>query len=70
MCAAVKEAIQSVEVRRPAAPSFFSHEKRSTILCLVLVLLTLAFYNSVVHNGFTNMDDDVYITGNVHVRAG
>ena len=35
-----------------------------------MVLLTLAFYNSVVHNGFTNMDDDVYITGNVHVRAG
>jgi tetratricopeptide (TPR) repeat protein len=35
-----------------------------------LALLTLAFYNPVVHNGFTNMDDDVYITGNVHVRAG
>jgi len=34
------------------------------------VLLTLAFYNPVVHNGFTNMDDDAYITGNVHVRAG
>ena len=52
--------------RRP----YSSREKRSTILCLLLVLLTLAFYNPVVHNGFTNMDDDIYITGNAHVRAG
>ena len=34
------------------------------------MLLTLAFYNPVVHNGFTNMDDDTYITANAHVRAG
>jgi protein O-mannosyl-transferase len=44
--------------------------KRSTILCLLLVLLTLAFYNSIVHNGFTNFDDNFYILDNVHVRAG
>jgi predicted negative regulator of RcsB-dependent stress response len=54
----------------PPTPSFLSREKRSTILCLLLVLLILAFYNPVVHNGFTNMDDDAYITGNVHVQAG
>jgi predicted negative regulator of RcsB-dependent stress response len=57
-------------VSRPPTRLFLSGEKRSTILCLILVLLTLAFYNPVVHNGFTNMDDDVYITGNAHVRAG
>jgi len=68
MSATVTEA-QPVIVAKPPAP-LFSREKRSTILCLVLVLLTLAFYNSVVHNGFTNMDDDVYITANAHVRAG
>ncbi len=68
MSATVTEA-QPVVAGGPPAP-LFSREKRSTILCLVLALLTIAFYNSVVHNGFTNMDDDVYITANTHVRAG
>ncbi len=67
---ATATAVQTAVVSRPPAPLFLSGEKRSTVLCLLLVLLTLAFYNPVVHNGFTNMDDDVYITGNVHVRAG
>ena len=39
-------------------------------MCLLLVLLTLAFYNPIVHNGFTNFDDNGYITDNAHVRAG
>ena len=34
------------------------------------MLLTLAFYNPVVHNEFTNFDDNGYITDNAHVRAG
>ena len=67
---ATAAAVQSAVVSRPPTPSFLSREKRSTILCLLLALLTLACYNPVVHNGFTNMDDDVYITGNVHVRGG
>jgi tetratricopeptide (TPR) repeat protein len=66
---AAATAVQPVISRAPA-PLFLSGEKRSTILCLLLVLLTLAFYNPVVHNGFTSMDDDVYITANAHVRAG
>jgi protein O-mannosyl-transferase len=33
-------------------------------------LVTLAFYNPIVHNGFTNFDDDIYILNNAHVRAG
>jgi protein O-mannosyl-transferase len=45
-------------------------EKLNAILCLVLMLGTLAFYNPVVHNGFTNLDDNVYLTENPHVRAG
>ena len=36
----------------------------------MLVLLTLSVYNSVIHNGFTNFDDNLYVTDNVHVRAG
>jgi Tfp pilus assembly protein PilF len=43
---------------------------RSTALCILLALVTLAFYNPIVHNGFTNLDDDIYILNNAHVRAG
>ncbi len=39
-------------------------------MCLLLALLTLAFYNPIVHNGFTNFDDNGYITDNPHVRQG
>jgi Tfp pilus assembly protein PilF len=35
-----------------------------------LALLTLAVYNPIVHNQFTNFDDDSYILDNTHVRAG
>lgn len=59
-----------VTVSAPPVQLPGSREKRSTILCLLLLLVTLAFYNPVVHNGFTNMDDDGYITANAHVRAG
>jgi tetratricopeptide (TPR) repeat protein len=43
---------------------------RSTVLCLLLALVTLAVYNPVAHNGFTNLDDDIYILDNARVRAG
>ena len=67
---ATATAMQSTRVSRPPAGLFVSGEKRSAVLCLALVLLTLAFYNSVVRNGFTRFDDDDYIVRNVHVRAG
>lgn len=38
--------------------------------CLLLALLTLAFYNPVIHNGFTNFDDDFYIVHNPRVQSG
>jgi Flp pilus assembly protein TadD len=40
------------------------------ISLLALLLATLAVYNPVGHFPFTNFDDDRYITGNAHVRAG
>jgi tetratricopeptide (TPR) repeat protein len=49
---------------------FISGEKQRTVLCLVLVLLTLAFYNSAGRNNFTNYDDTYYVTNNPHVQAG
>ncbi|MGB6384161.1 MAG: tetratricopeptide repeat protein [Terriglobales bacterium] len=40
------------------------------MLCLLLTVVVLVFYNPVIHNGFLNYDDDGYITANPHVRAG
>ena len=40
------------------------------ILCLLLALATIALYSSVFRAPFLNYDDDAYVTGNVHVRAG
>jgi protein O-mannosyl-transferase len=49
---------------------FSSPEKRSVVLCLLLVVATLALYNPVNRHPFVNFDDDRYITENLHVRAG
>ena len=67
---ATAPATQPVPVSRPPIRLFLSREKRSVILCLLLALVTLAFYNPVVHNGFTSFDDNGYVTDNAHVRAG
>ena len=49
---------------------FLSSGKRTAVLCLLLGLLTLCLYNSVIHNGFLNIDDTVYVTDNPNVTAG
>jgi len=40
------------------------------VVCLGLMLGTLILYWPVTRDGFTNFDDDAYITGNPHVNAG
>jgi protein O-mannosyl-transferase len=40
------------------------------VLCLLLTVLVLVFYNPITRNGFLNYDDDAYIKTNPHVRAG
>jgi tetratricopeptide (TPR) repeat protein len=40
------------------------------LIGLLLFLSTLVLYIPVTRNGFTNFDDDTYIVGNAHVRAG
>lgn len=47
-----------------------SPRKRSFLLSLLLILVTLAVYNSVSNNGFINLDDNLYVTQNEHVQAG
>lgn len=45
-------------------------EKRNTIACLLLIVVTLAVYNPITQNQFINFDDNVYISNNPHVREG
>jgi tetratricopeptide (TPR) repeat protein len=54
----------------PSSELFLSAQKRTLLLCLLLIAVVVAFYSPVVHNGFLNYDDDQYITNNAHVRAG
>jgi hypothetical protein len=49
---------------------FSSPGKQTHVLCLLLVVATLAVYNPVNRNGFVNFDDDQYIAHNPHVTAG
>src|SRR5271163_3526889 len=47
-----------------------SGEKRIVIFCLLLVAVTLAFYNPIVQNRFTDFDDSVYILRNSQIQNG
>jgi Flp pilus assembly protein TadD len=49
---------------------FHAPQKHRLILCLLLVLATLALYNPVTRAPFLNYDDAAYFTDNPHVRAG
>ena len=55
---------------REAVGLFRSAGQRKLVLGLLLVVVTLALYNPVSHNGFVNFDDDRYVTDNPQVRAG
>jgi len=45
-------------------------QRRNVVLCLLIVVATLAFYNPVNQHPFVNYDDDRYVTDNHHVHAG
>jgi len=64
--AATKPAIALQE----AEGIFRSPAQQRLVLGLLLVVVTLALYNPVSHNGFVNFDDDRYVTENPQVRAG
>ena len=49
---------------------FSSPEKRNVVLCLLIIVATLAVYNPVNRHPFINYDDDRYVTENPHVHAG
>jgi protein O-mannosyl-transferase len=53
------------------SPSVFAApQQHVAIFCLLLVALTLAFYNPIAHNRFVDYDDSSYIVTNPQVQAG
>ena len=48
----------------------YRHIKKDILVCLVLVLMTLAAYWQVQNHDFTSFDDNYYVTENDHVRSG
>lgn len=54
----------------PEAGSLYDLGRRKLVLCLVLVVAVLVLYNAVSRSAFLNYDDDHYVVGNTHVRAG
>src|SRR3954447_14957414 len=62
--------IPAPETTLKSSELFSSPGKRTLILSLALVLLTVLTYLPVRSNGFINFDDNHYITENAHVRAG
>jgi Flp pilus assembly protein TadD len=47
-----------------------NRRRSEIILCLLLIMTTLAVYWQVRHHEFLNYDDDDYVTENRHVQAG
>jgi Flp pilus assembly protein TadD len=47
-----------------------SPDRKKLVVCVALVLVTLAVYWQVNHYDFVNLDDDRYVTGNTQVAAG
>jgi len=54
--------------RQSAGPDPVNY--RAILLGVVLVIATVVLYYPVGSHPFTNFDDDVYVTGNAHVKAG
>ena len=63
----VKSCVASLKTKRSL---FADPQKRNTIVCLLLAVVTLALYNPVNRHPFVNYDDDRYVTKNPHVRQG
>jgi protein O-mannosyl-transferase len=62
--------VQKPNPRLVGSSIFQVPQRLRLIFCLLLVLATLALYNSVTHAPFLNYDDAVYVTNNPQVRAG
>jgi protein O-mannosyl-transferase len=44
--------------------------RQKLVFCLLLIMVVMASYSAVTHNGFVRYDDDEYITDNPHITTG
>jgi len=51
-------------------PADLNQSPKRRLICLLLILVTLALYRPVTNHAFINFDDDQYVTDNFHVKAG
>ena len=51
-------------------PADLNQNSKRRLVCLLLILVTLALYRPVTHHAFINFDDDQYVTDNSQVKAG
>jgi tetratricopeptide (TPR) repeat protein len=54
----------------PMPATDLNHPPRSRLICLILILISLALYWPVTNHAFINFDDDQYVTDNFHVKPG
>ncbi len=54
----------------PGTGSLLTGNRRKIVLCVLLATATIALYSPVLGHGFVIWDDDVYVTGNAHVKEG
>ena len=52
------------------SPNGRTLDRRTLVFCLALIAAVLVSYSSVIHNGFLDYDNELYITDNPHVKAG
>ena len=70
MCSSAARLERDPRVYQPHRTSSAQTRQRPVVLCLILVALTLVFYNPIAHDGFVLLDDVPYILGNPPIRAG
>ena len=52
------------------AYNFLFNRRREIIICIFLIAATLAVYWQITNHEFINYDDGLYVTENLHVKAG
>ncbi len=55
---------------RPGAVTFLTGKTRTTLLCLLLLTVTISLYSPVLEYPFVVLDDTDYVTANMHVHGG
>ena len=62
--------VHKAAIRKDASAGPLNENKQVLLICLALLVVTLAVYMPVFRNAFINYDDDIYVYNNHHVQEG